>query len=48
MKYQPIIANDEWRISMVKELIDVKWGQAVIGNLSDNEVDDIIEDICTS
>ena len=48
MKYQPVIANDEWRISMVKELIDVKWGQAVIGNLSDNEVDDIIEDICTS
>ena len=48
MKYQPVDAIDEWRISMVKELIDVKWGQAVIGNLSDNEVDDIIEDICTS
>ena len=48
MEYQPVNANDEWRISMVKELIDVKWGQAVIGNLSDNEVDDIIEDICTS
>ena len=48
MEYQPVNANDEWRISMVKELIDVKWGQAVIGNLSDSEVDDIIEDICTS
>ena len=31
---------------MVKELIDVKWGQAAIENLSyGGEIDDIIEDI---
>ena len=33
---------------MVKELIDVKWGQAVNDNLSSIEIDDILEDICTS
>ena len=33
---------------MVKELIDVEWGQAVIDNLSSNEVYDILGDICTS
>ena len=48
MVYQPVNPNDKWRINMVKELIDVKWGQAVIENLSDSEIDDIIEDICTS
>ena len=48
MEYHPVNANDEWRITMVKELIDVKWGQAVIENLSHREIDDIIEDICSS
>ena len=48
MEYQPVNATDEWRITMVKELIDVKWGQAVIENLSYEEIDDIIEDICSS
>ena len=48
MVYQPVNPNDKWRINMVKELTDVKWGQAVIENLSDSEIDDIIEDICTS
>jgi hypothetical protein len=43
-----IYATDEWRITMVKELIDVKWGQALIENLSYGEIDDIIEDICIS
>ena len=36
------------RIIRVKELIDVEWGQAVIDNLSSNEVYDILGDICTS
>ena len=42
------MTNDKWRINMVKELIDVEWGQAVIESLSDSEIDDIIDDICTS
>ena len=41
MEYKPVT---DWRISMVKELIDVKWGQAVNDNISSIE----IEDICTS
>ena len=48
MVYRPVDPNDEWRLNMLKELIDVKWGQAVVENLSDSEIDDIIEDICTS
>ena len=48
MVYQPVDPSDMWRTSMLKELIDVKWGQAVVENLSDSEIDDIIEDICTS
>ena len=48
MEYKPVTADNDWRISMVKELIDVKWGQAVNDNLSSIEIDDILEDICTS
>ena len=48
MKYFPVSDHDKWKIPMVKELIDVKWGEALIDNLSNSEIDDIIEDICTS
>ena len=48
MVYRPVDPSNVWRISMLKELIDVKWGQAVVENLSDSDIDDIIEDISTS
>ena len=48
MKYFPVADHDKWKIPMVMELINVKWGEALIDNLSNSEIDDIIEDICTS
>ena len=33
---------------MPKELIEVKWGKTVIDNMTNDEIDAIIEDICTS
>ena len=48
MVYQPVNPSDVWKINMVKELIDVKWGQAVVENLSNSDIEDIIEDICIS
>ena len=40
---EPLIVTVQMKI-----LIDVKWGEALIDNLSNSEIDDIIEDICTS
>jgi hypothetical protein len=48
MNYIPVMDENKWRIAMIKELIDVKWGKTDIENLSDDEIDAIIEEICTS
>ena len=46
--YLPVPEEDKWKISLVKELIDVKWGEASIGVFSTNEIDDMLDHICTS
>ena len=48
IQYEPIQKENEWKIDMTKELIDVKWGEAGIENFSTTEIDDILEHICTS
>ena len=48
MLYIPVAEHDEWRIEMVKELIDVKYGESVIENLSNTEIEELLENICTT
>ena len=48
MNYIPVMDENKWRIAMINELIDVKWGKTDIENLSDDDIDAIIEEICTS
>jgi aspartate/glutamate racemase len=48
MNYIPVMDENKWRIAMIKELIDVKWGKTDIENLSDDDIEAIIEEICTS
>ena len=48
MLYIPVAKHEEWRIEMVKELIDVKYGESVIENLSNTEIEELLEDICTT
>ena len=48
MKYVPVLDENKWKIVMLKELIDVKWGETDIENLSNDDIEAIIEDICTS
>ena len=48
IKFEPIKEDDEWKLDIVKELVDVKWGEASLENLSMDEVNDILENICTS
>ena len=48
MKYAPVPSSDEWRINLLNELIDVKFGNSLIENLNQEEIDDIIQFVCTS
>ena len=48
MEYMPVTEPNRWKISVVHELIDVKWGEAVIEGFEDIELDAIIEELCTS
>ena len=40
--------GEEWRINLIRELIDVKYDECKIENLDAEEIDDIIEFVCTS
>ena len=46
--YAPVESKDEWKVQMTKELIDVKNKELEIENLSKEEVDLMIEYLCTS
>ena len=48
IEFVPVPEEDVWKINLVKELIDVKWGEASIANFSTDEIDEILEQICTS
>ena len=48
VKYAPVPVHDEWKIGLLKELIDAKHGDKTIENLSQQEMDDIINFVSTS
>ena len=41
--YAPVQSDDEWKIQLVNELINLKHDKLVLDNLSKEEVDEIIE-----
>ena len=45
--YAPVDKKDEWRIQILKELIDVKNGELQLENICTEEVDNLIEALCT-
>ena len=46
--YAPVEENDAWKVQIVKELIDVKNDELSVVNMSKEEVDFMIESLCTS
>ena len=46
--YAPVKENDAWKVQIVKELIDVKNDELSVVNMSKEEVDFMIESLCTS
>ena len=48
MIYMPVAEHDRWKLNIVKELIDVKWGELSVEGFEDEDIDVIIEELCTS
>ena len=46
--YAPVEKKDEWKIQLLKELIDVKNDKPQLENISKEEADFMIEYLCTS
>ena len=49
-KYFPVAEEDEWKIMIVKELLEVKWNIGEIENIDVNtkEIDDLLKTLCCS
>ena len=48
MVFMPVPEQDEWKIGMLKELIDVQWDEVVIEGFVKEVIGNIMEEICTS
>ena len=43
----PLPDQEKWRISVIKELSDVKFGQSDLDGFTTNEINEIINFACT-
>ena len=46
--YMPLPDHEKWRIEMVKELIEVKWGKVAIDNFDEADIIEIMNELCTT
>ena len=45
--YHPISENDEWKIKLTREIVDIQYNLAYIDNLTIEECEDILNKITT-
>ena len=48
IKYQPIPDGEEWRIGVVRDIIDIKNGMAQLEDFNTIELDDMLHHVCTT
>ena len=48
IKYHPVRNEDKWKISVVQECIDAKFGKLNIDGFSVEELDEICSHLCVS
>ena len=48
IKYNEINKEDEWKVNFIKEIIDIKANQIEVENFSYDELDEILNHLCTS
>ena len=46
--YHPVDEKDMWKVELIKELIDVKTGGLEVQGIETEEIQHILEYICTS
>ena len=48
IKYQDVDPTNKWKIGFIKEITNVKFNQLEVENFSKEELEDILEFLCTS
>ena len=48
LKYAPIDEKDTWKVKFIREITDVKFNQLEVEDFSREELDEILEYLCTS
>ena len=48
IKYNEIEENDKWKVAMIREITDIKFKQLELENFSIEELNKILDHICTS
>ena len=47
-EYSPVLPENQWKLDMVKEIIDVQADQLNVENFSRQELEEMMEYLCTS
>ena len=47
-KYADVPQGDEWRVEMVKEIIEIRNSKLEVENFDDEEIEEILNYLCTS
>ena len=48
LEYAPIDENDKWKVNIIKEITDIKFNKLIVEDFTTEELDDILEYVCTS
>ena len=48
VKYHSISEDDKWKVNFILEATDVKFGQLEVNGFSPDEIEEIIEYLCSS
>ena len=48
IKYAEIPENEKWRISLIHELLDIRHGKLEAPGMTQQNITDILDDICKS
>ena len=47
-EYQPVQPGDQWKVGMVRELLEIRENNLDVENLTTNEIEEVLEYLCTS
>ena len=48
IEYEPVQLKDKWKVQLVKEITDIKFGEQVLENFPHDDLQKILDFICTT